>query len=120
MPSRRGSASTPADGVSGPRTPGNQSEQGPGGVVRRALGLRPCVRPSVLRGARPQLVRLSPGGATVSAARGGGRMAHAMDRQVAAALEPLAALDPPEPPAVGDVAARRASAEESFAYFASV
>jgi acetyl esterase/lipase len=47
-------------------------------------------------------------------------MAYAMDPQVAAALEPLAALEPPEPPAVGDVAGRRASAEESFAYFASV
>jgi acetyl esterase/lipase len=47
-------------------------------------------------------------------------MAHVMDPQIAAALEPLAALEPPEPPAVGDVAARRASAEQTFAYFASV
>jgi acetyl esterase/lipase len=47
-------------------------------------------------------------------------MAYAMDPQVAAALEPLAALELPEPPAVGDVAARRASAEQTFAYFASV
>jgi len=45
-------------------------------------------------------------------------MAFALDPQVAAALEPLAAEALPAP-AVGDVAARRASAVETFAHFVS-
>jgi acetyl esterase/lipase len=45
-------------------------------------------------------------------------MAFAFDPQVSAALEPLAAEALPAP-AVGDVAARRASAVETFAHFAS-
>jgi acetyl esterase/lipase len=46
-------------------------------------------------------------------------MAFALDPQVAAALEPLAAAEGVLPP-VGDVATRRANAAETFAYFTSL
>jgi acetyl esterase/lipase len=46
-------------------------------------------------------------------------MAYALDPQVAAALEPLVAAAV-EPPPAGDVAARRASAAETFAFISAV
>src|SRR4051794_34808992 len=46
-------------------------------------------------------------------------MAFTLDPQVAAALEPLAA-EGGDPPAVGDVATRRADAVQGFAHFADL